>query len=416
MIILFGDICTKQKIIVYFKILKMANDQELINLLREKVQNRENARILAEEYNALLQKELNLMTSTDSKKVQNGLQLNSETANGPSIVSLKRTSSQRSNSSKSSLNSSTSSSSSSSSSSSDSSSSEDSSAAEEEENFASKSVLIPSDLRSGKRRAVTQMISEKQSPMHKHFAADEEEQAKLEGVLSNSSAINTPNVIRTEVRLYNPKSVYSANQLKRMRAEKRNQTELQEALDYGNNDKRTYQESYPYNDSNTIDQNVDEEKDHNEETMVSGHQTPEDDIASPNYDGLEKCTAPKKGMMIAFKVSFNLIQRMELSAAYTPEISDYNEACVLSVKKIASELILELRLIQKESIPKDPEDGWSSIKKAPKPHYYDDYEIEEKRGRFEMDLDDDLQTEQDHDPNRPLLIEWSALIDARIIA
>jgi hypothetical protein len=74
-----------------------------------------------------------------------------------------------------------------------------------------------------------------------------------------------------------------------------------------------------------------------------------------------------------------------------------------------------LQLIPSQKYLIDPIDGWSSIKAAPKYHY-DDYEEEqEQRGKFEMDLDEDFQTEENHDPSRPLIIEWSALIDVRIV-
>jgi cobalamin biosynthesis Mg chelatase CobN len=270
------------------------NSENLINLMREKVQNREKARLIAEDYNALLQKELDLMTSLTN---QNGLmpeelQKDEKVEEIPAKVNLKRKTSQRSNSS----NSSSSDSSSCSSSSSDS-SSDDTSSSEDEQNGAKSAVPVqmPSDLRSAKRKSVSKMMADNQPVKHKHFDEEEDESSI---VVEPKIVHDTPNVIRTEIRLYNPNFVYTPNQLKRFRAEKRRQQQeaQEDYLDEGFN---SHPESSQFVETETNDEQRYEEGDVNGDTIVSGHHSPDDEV---NYEKLDVCTVPKKGMKIAYKV------------------------------------------------------------------------------------------------------------------
>ncbi|KAJ3276428.1 hypothetical protein HDV01_005051 [Terramyces sp. JEL0728] len=240
---------------------------------------------------------------------------------------------------------------------------------ESEESKATKAVLQAVDpklikaLHKNKRKAVNNMLHTE--PTHQKFKENE------------------PIVFNTKVELFNPPGTFSDNQLKR----RRKVTQQHETAD----EYQAEQEKLEVQDWESF-----EEMEENEFPILEGENQAEEDFAlntqvvdAVDYTELPVLKEPQVGAEIVYKT-------LELSLAYTAEISDFKRAKIVSFTPTKKSFKVVLHKLQPDA-PNIPSSAWE-----PKIHDY----IYPKGRKFEVEqVPEEISIE----------VDWKDLIEVRLI-
>ncbi|KAK5669696.1 hypothetical protein QVD99_004083 [Batrachochytrium dendrobatidis] len=254
------------------------------------------------------------------------------------------------------------------------------------------SVCIPSGLTKNKRKAVQNMIDTERTHVRFDDANDvtfpyastfDEPPVKQNTELSE----NEPYIVYSHVHLKDSDmSVPSLSKSARRRM-RRNQRAAQLAIGGAVseelNDNNDSEEGVSLHQSKSQDVNSNTEQSTIEPNVTENVsiESNKDSQASSfqNYDLMPYLQGlPRPGMVIAFKT-------LELSTAYTPEISEFKEAQVLSVDAISKRCSVKLLSCSSKSaapLPSDPSSMWGHATKT------DQKSRDSGSGRFEINDDD----------------------------
>ncbi|KAJ3313845.1 hypothetical protein HDV04_001406 [Boothiomyces sp. JEL0838] len=253
----------------------------------------------------------------------------------------------------------------------------DSSSDESEETKAAEAVLKAVDpklvktLHKNKRKAVNNMLHVK--PLHQKFDQNE------------------PKVFNTKVELFNAPGTFSQNQMKRHRKLNKEAVPIEIEEDQEYEETEGWEEA-PNEETNVIEEDVNQNE--QDDMEVEDNNEPiTQALDAIDYNELPVLKEPKENAEIVYKT-------LELSLAYTAEISDYKRARILSFIPTKKSFKVVLQKLNPD-IPKMPSSAWE-------PKIYD--YIFPKARKFEIASD-----EQDDSTDNTVEVDWKDLIEVRLI-
>ncbi|KAJ3321543.1 hypothetical protein HDV06_004079 [Boothiomyces sp. JEL0866] len=245
---------------------------------------------------------------------------------------------------------------------------------ETEETTATKQVRQSVDpslvktLHKNKRKAVNNMLHIK--PLHQKFGNNE------------------PQVFNTKVELFNLPGTFSDNQMKRHRKTNKQNAQLEELEEEQENFDAQYLQEVPMEESDIQDFEQNEGESGLDETYEPNTQA----VEAVDYNELPVLKEPIVDAEIVYKT-------LELSLAYTAEISDFKRARIVSFSPTKKSFKVVLQKLQPD-VQKMPSSAWE-----PKIHEY----IFPKGRKFEIEEEQEVLAED------IVEVDWKDLIEVRLI-